>query len=122
MNGFGTSISAGTPVQLRLKGELDMAAAPKFEAIFRELSESEGDIVIDLAEITFVDSTGFRTLVTISRSRTGYGPLKVVNAPNVMRIARIIAVDCYPPSFRLLAERLQAGSQRDAGHWLGVVM
>ncbi len=97
MNGFGTSISAGTPVQLRLKGELDMAAAPKFEAIFRELSESEGDIVIDLAEITFVDSTGFRTLVTISRSRTGYGPLKVVNVrPNVMRIARIIAVDCLP--------------------------
>ena len=90
-----------------LKGELDMAAAPKSKRSSASF-ESEGDIVIDLAEITFVDSTGFRTLVTISRSRTGYGPLKVVNVrPNVMRIARIIAVDCLPTIlFRPLAEHL----------------
>jgi anti-anti-sigma factor len=44
-------------------GELDIATAPQFEeAIVEATSNAVSELVLDLRELTFMDSTGLRTL------------------------------------------------------------
>src|SRR5690606_32458840 len=50
---------------LRLSGELDFAAMPRVEAILRECEERPPQLLlIDLRELTFIDSAGLRLLIT----------------------------------------------------------
>src|SRR5215204_3870198 len=53
-----------TPLGLRLRGELDAATAPQLETTVREaLLESEGAFVLDLSDVTFMDSGGVNELL-----------------------------------------------------------
>lgn len=75
--GLGRSLSAlrVTPAQrdgraeLALAGELDLATV---ETLVEQVDALErrttGDIVLDLAELAFIDSTGLRALITIEQS------------------------------------------------------
>jgi anti-anti-sigma factor len=50
---------------LALSGELDMASAPTLQAKVAELcADRPQAIVIDLSELTFLDSTGLRTILS----------------------------------------------------------
>ena len=50
--------------RLALRGELDMASAPELEAALGRLCrEGVGEIVIDLRELEFIDSSGLRALL-----------------------------------------------------------
>jgi anti-anti-sigma factor len=53
---------------VRLHGELDLAPAGDFEADFRRHLNGQQSLVIDLAELTFIDSTGIRTLIRIAQA------------------------------------------------------
>lgn len=61
-------------VQLTLKGELDLSTVEKVEQELARV-EAEGHelIVLDLGGLTFLDSTGLRTIVTADQRarRTG---------------------------------------------------
>ena len=46
--------------RLALRGELDLGTAGRLE---QALSESDGAVVLDLRELTFMDSTGVRVLL-----------------------------------------------------------
>jgi anti-anti-sigma factor len=49
---------------LALRGELDMASAPALDAALRRLCTDATDLLtLDLSELTFMDSTGLRTLL-----------------------------------------------------------
>src|SRR3954471_23131355 len=49
---------------LVLKGEIDLLAAPALEAAVRELcAAGTAEIVLDLRDVTFMDSTGMRATV-----------------------------------------------------------
>lgn len=49
---------------LRLKGELDIATAPRLEAeIARLCAEGAAELTLDLSAVEFIDSTGFRTIL-----------------------------------------------------------
>lgn len=51
-------------VILVLRGEIDLASAPELErATLEALSTGQQRIVIDLAGVDFLDSTGLRTLI-----------------------------------------------------------
>jgi anti-sigma B factor antagonist len=51
----------GTRRTLVLSGELDMLVAPELEAAVRRLcDDGAGELVLDLRELTFMDSTGLR--------------------------------------------------------------
>ena len=52
---------------LRVCGELDLASAMKFDAAIQDAEENGGPIVVDLSEVTFVDSTGLGTLLRARR-------------------------------------------------------
>jgi anti-sigma B factor antagonist len=63
-----SSSEAGVRV-IALRGELDLASAPKLEREFdAALAAADGAIVVDLCELQFVDSTGLRTLIAGQRS------------------------------------------------------
>jgi len=48
---------------LVLHGELDIATAPELVALLARLRHHGHAVVVDLAEVTFMDSTGLTTLM-----------------------------------------------------------
>ena len=81
------SISAqpgpGGIVRLVLAGEVDLATAERIpEATEKALTSAQpAEVLIDLAAVTFLDSTGMRNLLTAQRLAADSGvPLRVVGA------------------------------------------
>ncbi|HEY0362286.1 MAG TPA: STAS domain-containing protein [Solirubrobacteraceae bacterium] len=62
--GFSISISDrdGRAVVV-IRGELDLATAPDLEAAIQGRLDDGQDVVVDLRELDFMDSTGLRVLV-----------------------------------------------------------
>lgn len=65
-------------VAIALSGELDLASADGLEAALREAEETDiGWIVVDLSDVSFVDSTGLNVLLQAkmrSDGRLSYVP------------------------------------------------
>ena len=63
--GFSISISDrdGRAVVV-IRGELDLATAPELEAAIQGRLDEGQDVVVDLRELEFMDSTGLRVLVS----------------------------------------------------------
>jgi anti-anti-sigma factor len=58
----------GRTVTLRPAGELDLATSPQFEAAVRKICEEpEREVLLDLSEVTSVDTEGVRALVRAQR-------------------------------------------------------
>ena len=56
-------------VRLGLSGELDLASAAEFErALGRALSARPAKMVLDLSDLSFLDSCGLRALLTAQRA------------------------------------------------------
>ncbi len=53
----------GAGVTLRVAGEIDLLTAPRFAAALAGALEAEGEAVIDVREVSFMDSTGLRALL-----------------------------------------------------------
>ena len=55
-------------------GELDMAAVPRFEEVVKACEqEPASTIVLDLGDVTFMDSTGLRALLRARKRSLGNG-------------------------------------------------
>jgi anti-sigma B factor antagonist len=52
---------------LRLHGELDMASRKAIEPVVMAAVTTVGSVTLDLAELTFCDSSGLAILITASR-------------------------------------------------------
>ena len=62
--GFSISISdRDGRVVVVIRGELDLATAPDLEAAIKSRLDDGQDVVVDLRELEFMDSTGLRVLV-----------------------------------------------------------
>ncbi|HYV15993.1 MAG TPA: STAS domain-containing protein [Conexibacter sp.] len=91
-----TTETDGATVRLALAGELDIASAAHVE---QELMRIEGDapttIVLDLRELTFMDSTGLRIIVGAdARAREHERRLVLVQGPDaVRRLLRMTRLD-----------------------------
>jgi anti-sigma B factor antagonist len=76
------------------KGELDLATAPELEDQVLEAVRSGGaTVVLDLRELTFMDSTGVRTIVAAHQiaEETGH-ELRVVRPPRDSAVSRVIEI------------------------------
>ena len=81
---------------LSLRGELDLATVPKVEEALKRIEGSRPPvIVLDLAGLTFLDSTGLRMVVTADqRARAEDRRLAVVRGPeSVQRVFSITRLD-----------------------------
>jgi len=96
-------------------GELDLETAPALERTVRELFESGfADIVLDLAELDFIDSTGLHLILTLQSAAESFGCRFRVRpgSPAVQRIFEltgtlaVVAFDAHArPSRRVWTRR-----------------
>jgi anti-sigma B factor antagonist len=83
-------------VHVHLRGELDLSTIEKVESALTTVEEhSPATIVLDLTGLSFLDSTGLRTIVTADqRARRADRRLVVVKGPEtVHRVFTITRLD-----------------------------
>ena len=90
------TVEDGGLVKLVLRGELDLSTVAKVEEELRRAESAEPPVlVMDLAGLTFLDSTGLRLIVTADqRARDQGRRLTVVKGPDtVQRVFSITRLD-----------------------------
>lgn len=86
--------STATSSTLRVRGELDLATADIVREALREaLANGHAEVIVDLSELVFIDSTGIAIL--IAAISAGDGVLRFVPsmAPGVSRVLRLTGVE-----------------------------
>ena len=81
---------------LAVSGEIDIATAPSLrEKLHGLLADGNQNLVIDLDEVTFLDSTALGVLVgALKRARTEGGEVRIVcNQPRVRKVFEITRLD-----------------------------
>lgn len=70
-------------VVLALAGELDLSSAPELERALEEASAQAVErLILDLAELSFMDSTGVSVLIRAKQEAEARGGVIAVRAPN----------------------------------------
>jgi anti-sigma B factor antagonist len=69
----------GETTVLRVGGEVDLVNAHELAAALAEAAEAGGELVVDLREVPFMDSTGLRSIIQMRErfERDGRPPLRV---------------------------------------------
>jgi ABC-type transporter Mla MlaB component len=67
------SIGAPDAAWVQIAGELDLATAPDLELVWGETQAQAGMVVLDLRELTFMDSSGVHAIVDASVRARGSG-------------------------------------------------
>lgn len=102
----------GTAVVV-LEGEVDIYSAPQFkEALLSGIDGGAANVVVDLARVTFIDSTSLGVLVSgAKRVRPHNGRLDIVcTDENINRIFEITGLDRIFGIYPTREEALQASS------------
>src|SRR5690242_12987127 len=87
-------VPLGDGAGFRLVGELDTDSVPQLQMALRA---AKGHVVLDLAELSFIDSAGMHALVRYARGLNGDGPLVLKNMPaQVRRVFEIMNLDQHP--------------------------
>jgi anti-sigma B factor antagonist len=89
------ALTAGLRIVV-VRGELDLFAAPELkEAITQSLADDEGDLIVDLTQTVFIDSSGLAVLMlAMRRAHRLHGRLVVIDAGgSVARTFRVAGVD-----------------------------
>jgi anti-sigma B factor antagonist len=83
-------------VVMDVTGEVDVIGAAELDGVMRDVvAEGAADVVIDLADVTFIDSTGLSALVAgrnLCRSRDGDLTLRAPS-PQVWRVLTLTGLD-----------------------------
>jgi anti-anti-sigma factor len=81
---------------VRLKGEVDMGNGASLEtSLAKVLADSGGDVVVDLSELRFMDSTGLRVLLAAWKEAGKVGRAMVLRGPrpSVATLLSVSGVD-----------------------------
>jgi anti-anti-sigma factor len=114
------SIEQGSGIGLA--GELDLSTAPELDRVLETAVEHGGPVLVDLSELTFMDSTGINAFLKAARSLSGRGCLILHgeqdrvgrlldlvrvdgSIPNLHRLAHDVGEPAQVAKTRLLAER-----------------
>ena len=78
-----------TPTGWKLSGEIDAHTAPLLASALVDLPA--GDVTVDVAGVSFMDSSGLRVLIdAATRARDGGGDLIIANpTPGISRLVEI---------------------------------
>jgi anti-anti-sigma factor len=82
---------------VHVSGEVDIAAAPQLEGMVRAIvaSGAEVSVVVDLADVTFMDMAGIHALIAAQGALNAAGrTMQVINVrPAIARVMRITGTD-----------------------------
>ena len=97
MESLVVTVESTKPGIVRLDGEIDMHTVPRLEEAFAEVLSAGGSVSVDMANVTFIDSSGLHFLASVASTLNGAGPLKLVNVPpRVLRVMGIVGMDAMP--------------------------
>jgi len=92
---------ADDDAHLRVGGEVDLATAPQLDAALGELvAATDGDLRIDCAELTFIDSSGISVLVATEQQLAADGR-KLVLRDASEQFRQVLAVTALDDVFVL---------------------
>ena len=92
-----TKHTDGQGAIVSVAGEIDLASAPQFKEALDQAAAEKIPVTIDLAEVTFMDSTGLHALFTFASSSNGNGPVRVVNpSRTILRTMQIVGMTAVP--------------------------
>jgi len=77
---------------LWLTGEFDLAALDEFQTVVDAVLDAQREIVLDLSELTFLDSTGIRAILVVA-GRVGEGVIIRRPTPPVRRVLDLVGID-----------------------------
>lgn len=89
---FDKSIEHNDDFQLiKLKGDLDVYSEDEFKGFIEENLDENKDLVIDLADLDYLDSTGLGMFMNIYNSQKSKGKtVKIINAKdNIKKLFKI---------------------------------
>jgi anti-anti-sigma factor len=94
MDERGGDVAVVSPV-----GELDMATVSKFDQVLRRAEQRYDVLVLDLGRLTFIDSSGIRTILqTAQRAREGLFAFSIKpGPPAVMRTLEVLGLTAQLP-------------------------
>ena len=81
---------------IRVNGEVDLYSSPELrKVILKTIPSADGDLAIDLSEVTYIDSSGVATLVEGLRSarEKGIGFTLVAPSRAVMQVLELARLD-----------------------------
>lgn len=81
---------------LRLVGDVDAAGVDALVAELDPLPGTDSDVIIDLAEVTFIDSSGLRTLVE-AHQRADHAGRRLVMADPSVAVRRLFDISGLVP-------------------------
>jgi anti-sigma B factor antagonist len=81
-------------VVLALRGEVDLASTMPFTALIAQALTASPHIVFDMADVTFLDSTGLRGILEVFRRVGSDGSVTIRNAhAEVAHVLHVSGVD-----------------------------
>jgi anti-anti-sigma factor len=82
---------------LRLEGEVDISNSPQLADALATASARGGDVVLDMTELRFMDSTGIQTLIRAGKTMAPDSELVLHHpTPLVLNVLRLIRADGMP--------------------------
>jgi anti-sigma B factor antagonist len=104
----------GARTVISVTGEIDVYTAPTLRERLNELvGQGEYDLVVDMAGVEFLDSTGLGVLVGgLKRTRSHQGTLRLVcNQEKIIKVFRITGLTKVFPIYASLDDALTAVDQ-----------
>jgi anti-sigma B factor antagonist len=96
---------------LAVSGELDMAAARSFEETLLDAVSSDGPVILDLTDVTFIDSTAIGAMIAVRRhAERKRGGLAIVCKPD-SEIERTLLYTGLDAAFEIVQSRSQAAAE-----------
>jgi len=103
-----TFVSDGT-VRVAVSGEIDIVVADRLSRVLEDAAATASRVVVDMANLRFIDSTGINAFVNVARKGT---PISAINAPRqVRRVLEICGLDQLIP-VQLRADERSSGDDR----------
>ncbi|MDT0330719.1 STAS domain-containing protein [Nocardiopsis lambiniae] len=97
---------------LALDGEIDLATENRFQDAVTEalVTQPDGRVVLDCADLRFIDSSGLRVLIRAHKTAREQRAVLAIASPipRVMQTLRITALDTRIPVFGTVSEALAA--------------
>ena len=91
------------PHCVALQGEIDAHSAPTVADRFANLPAGEDDIVVTMAEVTFMDSSGLRVLIDLQQRAGAAGRRLVLESPS-QSVTRLLEVSGLADHFTIRTE------------------
>ncbi|WP_317440693.1 STAS domain-containing protein [Streptomyces collinus] len=103
-----TSTTTDTATIVAVSGEIDHnTAAPLIQALAPEQLGERPRAVVDMREVSFMDSSGINVLLAAHRDLTPTGSLRLAGVQNsVMRTLQLVGVDSIIPCYPSLTDAL----------------